>query len=360
MALSLNSPFSAEHQAKNKDERFLHTIVVPPLTTAAEDDERLIKQVMEEQRRLNAVKKKIDKEEKRKRRQKRARARVAKEKSIQAGKDELAATLKLQHATHPPKKRLSALERETMKRYGLYTDGINEMMHKDEGVARPVSKLLDLLVERIHRRQSTSSRVESFKIFLPNVNNRGKITKSSLREGIRAVGLTYTDDEANLIFEQVDKNGDGDIDYSEFVQALMGDKPQMLRNVSSDMLDKLRGAQKRQLQMLRHMGQDGSGNRWAIGQAKAVLLKKIEQKVKGGQGQARRAFRYFQDSLDKNGVNINSFQHGLREVGMIVPADMQWVSVLNCLRLTLCFLFCCCFLFCYCCLVLFCLPGLVC
>ena len=62
MALSLNSPFSAEHQAKNKDERFLHTIVVPPLTTAAEDDELLIKQVMEEQRRLNAVKKKIDKE----------------------------------------------------------------------------------------------------------------------------------------------------------------------------------------------------------------------------------------------------------------------------------------------------------
>ena len=69
---------------------------------------------------------------------------------------------------------------------------------------------------------------------------------------------------------------------------------------------------------------DGAGNRWAIGDAKRILIEKIKQNVKGGAGAARRAFRHFQDSLDKSGVNINSFAHGLRAVGMIVPADMQW------------------------------------
>jgi hypothetical protein len=293
----------------------------------AVDEKELIEQVMREQKKERRARRKAEKAEKKRRKKRRDKARKAKEKFLIAAKAEVERDTLQQ--TAPVKKRLSALERETMKRYGLYTNGINEFMHKDENVARPVAKLLDVLVDRISRRQSTSSRVESFKVFLPRTNNRGKITRESLREGIKGIGLKFMDEESDMIFDQVDKNGDGNIDYSEFVQALMGDKPQMLRNVSSDVLNKLRGAQKRQLKMLRHMGQDGKGNRWAIGQAKRILIEKIQQKVSGGPGAARRAFRYFQDTLDKSGVNVNSFNHGLRAVGMIVPEDMQWVSIVS-------------------------------
>lgn len=297
----------------------------PQQASLTKEDQLLIDEIMKEQKTIRKKKRKADKKAKRKRKVSRARARKAKELFLQAATEDLKRDTLQQ--TAPSKRRLSALDRDTMKRYGLYENGISEFMHKDEGNARPVAKLLDILVDRISRRQSTSSRVESFKMFLPNTQNRGKITKDSLREGVKSVGLTFMKEECDSVFDQVDKNGDGDIDYNEFVQALMGDKPQMLRNVASGIQDQLNTAQKRQLQMLRHMGQDGNGNRWAIGKAKNLLVQKILQKVKGGPGATRAAFRYFQDSLDKAGVNVNSFNHGLRAVGMMVPADMAWVSV---------------------------------
>ena len=251
--LSPESPFSADAMSTVKDERFTNSKKFgQDMNGLQAGDEDLIRQVMEEQKQRKKKRRKQEKEAKRIRKENRAKARKRKDKLLKVATEELEATKK-QQTTHV-KRRLTALERETMKRYGLYTN-IHEFMHKDENNARPVAKLLDVLVDRIQRRQSTSSRVESFKMFLPRINNRGKITPESLREGIKAVGLTFMEEECDLIFQQVDKNGDGNLDYTEFVQALMGDKPQMLRNVSQDVVDKLRGAQKRQLQMLRHMGQ---------------------------------------------------------------------------------------------------------
>ena len=60
-------------------------------------------------------------------------------------------------------------------------------------------------------------------------------------------GAGLCEEECSRVFKHVDKNGDGGIDFSEFVEVLMNDKPQMLRNASHSVLDKLRGAQKRSL-----------------------------------------------------------------------------------------------------------------
>jgi hypothetical protein len=251
--LSPESPFSSEAMASVTDERFTNSKKFgQDMNGLTLNDEDLIRQVMKEQKQRKKHRRKTEKAAKQKRKDNRGRARKMKERKVKVAKEELEEA-KQQQTTHV-KRRLTALERETMKRYGLYHN-IHEFMHKDENNARPIAKLLDQLVDRIQRRQSTASRVESFKMFLPRVNNRGKITRDSLREGIKAVGLKFMDEEADSVFDQVDKNGDGNLDYNEFVQALMGDKPQMLRNVSQDVVDKLRGAQKRQLQMLRHMGQ---------------------------------------------------------------------------------------------------------
>lgn len=290
-----------------------------------ESDEAVIRRALKDTAKRDKRKKREASNDRRRRREKRRLAREAKKKAAEAKVAQRAHAIPNDSAkTGTPKKRLSMFERTMKKRYGAYEEGVGEFMHKDEGNARPIAKLLDVLVDRIHRRQRGRSRVESFKLFLPNLGGVSKITKESLALGIKACGCNFTAAECDRVFKQVDKNGDGDIDFSEFVTVLMGDKPQMLTNVSSSVMDKLTAAQKRSLTLLRHMGQDGKGNRWAISQAKSMLAQKIKQKVAGGGGQVRHAFRYFQDSLDKSGVTFGSFCHGLRSVGMVVPEDMQW------------------------------------
>jgi Ca2+-binding EF-hand superfamily protein len=296
--------------------------------TLTEADEAVIRLALKNAARREKRKKREASEGRRRRREKCRLARDAKKKSeselARAAEAKASQRGKPRKKPGSPKKRLSMFERTMKKRYGAYEEGVGEFMHKDEGNARPIAKLLDVLVDRIHRRQRGRSRVESFKLFLPDMGGASKITKTSLAAGIQACGCSFTAAECDRVFKQVDKNGDGDIDFQEFVTVLMGDKPQMLTNISSSVLDKLTAAQKRSLTLLRHMGQDGKGNRWAISEAKRVLAQKIKQKVSGGGGQVRHAFRYFQDSLDKSGVTFGSFCHGLRSVGMVVPEDMQW------------------------------------
>ena len=60
---------------------------------------------------------------------------------------------------------------------------------------------------------------EAFKIF--DRDGNGYIDFAELKTVITRMGEPLTDKEADEIFQQADSNGDGKLDYDEFVQMML-------------------------------------------------------------------------------------------------------------------------------------------
>lgn len=54
-------------------------------------------------------------------------------------------------------------------------------------------------------------------------NNDGAISMSELRDAMTRYGQTFTVEECEEMFREADKNGDGEIDFDEFVSIMMVD-----------------------------------------------------------------------------------------------------------------------------------------
>ncbi|XP_056022814.1 uncharacterized protein LOC125649260 isoform X2 [Ostrea edulis] len=59
---------------------------------------------------------------------------------------------------------------------------------------------------------------KAFRVF--DINGDGFITREELREVLTKMGETLTDHEVDEMMENADKNGDGKIDYDEYVDVM--------------------------------------------------------------------------------------------------------------------------------------------
>jgi len=59
---------------------------------------------------------------------------------------------------------------------------------------------------------------QMFKIFDPN--QKGYVTRDELREVLRKLGLPFTDQQIDGMLDYADVEGDGKINYHEFIQML--------------------------------------------------------------------------------------------------------------------------------------------
>ena len=228
---------------------------------------------------------------------------------------------------------ISAMDREYGKRYGKLFKDVKDAFGSSEQ-NRDIGKLLDLLAEKIRAYQKKGTLVEAFRMFVHAGGNGSgakdpvvaKLQNSAFEAGCKKVNAGFSRTEVDKLFNACDKNGDKGIDFHEFVSELMNDHQQMLRSMPDDVMGKLRNAQKKSLNRLRQMGQTGAGARWQMAELKDMLRERILQKLAGGAGEMRRAFRHFQDSLAsrEGAITFNSFCHGVRAVGMILPPDQQW------------------------------------
>ena len=64
-----------------------------------------------------------------------------------------------------------------------------------------------------------------------HVNGDGKLSKDEIKNGYMTYfGKNLTDEQIDDIFSQVDADGNGEIDYSEFVAATMNEKNLLSNN----------------------------------------------------------------------------------------------------------------------------------
>lgn len=58
-------------------------------------------------------------------------------------------------------------------------------------------------------------------------DGNGKLTAKELKHALCSVGETLSDEEVADLLKQADKDGDGEIDYTEFVSLLTYEHPSM-------------------------------------------------------------------------------------------------------------------------------------
>lgn len=105
---------------------------------------------------------------------------------------------------HPTEAELADIVRE------VDADG-NGMIDFDEFVNMMINKMKDMVTEDEIR--------EAFLLF--DNDGNGFISAAELRHVMTNLGETLTDEEVDELMREADQNGDGQIDYNEFVKLMM-------------------------------------------------------------------------------------------------------------------------------------------
>ena len=84
----------------------------------------------------------------------------------------------------------------------------------------PISKLFKSIYQIYSKNEKNSEVLEAFKMF--DTDGDGSITPVEFKKTMRRLGLRLTDGQIYAMVEEADVNGDGEIDYKEFM-ALVAD-----------------------------------------------------------------------------------------------------------------------------------------
>merc|ERR1739841_396750 len=100
-------------------------------------------------------------------------------------------------------------------------DMINEV-DKDGSGAIDFAEFLAMMCKKMHDPADTEDEVkEAFRVF--DRDGNGTISAAELMHVMTSMGEKLTKEEARQMINEADVNGDGEIDYNEFVTMMMGD-----------------------------------------------------------------------------------------------------------------------------------------
>ncbi|KAK5797983.1 hypothetical protein VI817_004274 [Penicillium citrinum] len=83
----------------------------------------------------------------------------------------------------------------------------------------PPTEFLTMMARKMKDTDSEEEIREAFKVF--DRDNNGFISAAELRHVMTSIGEKLTDDEVDEMIREADQDGDGRIDYNEFVQLMM-------------------------------------------------------------------------------------------------------------------------------------------
>jgi len=90
---------------------------------------------------------------------------------------------------------------------------------KDNSGKIEFNEFLDLFVRKMKDPDTEEDLIEAFKIF--DKDGSGNISAQELRHVMTTLGEKLTEEEADEMIREADTNGDGYIDYVEFVKIMM-------------------------------------------------------------------------------------------------------------------------------------------
>jgi len=82
-------------------------------------------------------------------------------------------------------------------------------------------EFLTMMTKKMAASSTEDELSKAFKVF--DKDGNGFISAAELRQTLTAIGVKFSDEEIDHMISEIDKNGDGQIDYGEFV-AMMNDK----------------------------------------------------------------------------------------------------------------------------------------
>jgi calmodulin len=92
--------------------------------------------------------------------------------------------------------------------------------HSSEASTHKVcAEFLTMMARKMKDTDSEEEIREAFKVF--DRDNNGFISAAELRHVMTSIGEKLTDDEVDEMIREADQDGDGRIDYNEFVQLMM-------------------------------------------------------------------------------------------------------------------------------------------
>jgi len=80
------------------------------------------------------------------------------------------------------------------------------------------SEFAAMMAQKVKKADSDAELREAFKIF--DLDNSGTIDADELRHIMKSIGENLTDEQIEDMILEADKDGDGTIDYNEFVQLM--------------------------------------------------------------------------------------------------------------------------------------------
>jgi calmodulin len=95
---------------------------------------------------------------------------------------------------------------------------VNEVDSNDSGKIE-FKEFLDLFARKLKDPDSEEDLIEAFKMF--DKDNNGFISAAELRHVMTTLGEKLTEEEADEMIREADMNGDGQINYQEFVKVMM-------------------------------------------------------------------------------------------------------------------------------------------
>ena len=113
---------------------------------------------------------------------------------------------------------------DIMKALGLTPNqaeliGIIEEVDKDHSGKIELKEFLDLFSRKIKNPDTEEDLIETFKKF--DTDGNGLITAKELRHVMATLGENMTEEEADEMIREADKDEDGYINYQEFVKIMM-------------------------------------------------------------------------------------------------------------------------------------------